>query len=106
MNEKTDPKVFITELGRWTEYLPGETLGELLTRSGIYIDQPCGGTGLCGKCRVILSGTLPDPTAKEKKIFSPEELASGYRLACQTKASGGMEISVPAIKDRNSIVIV
>ena len=105
MNEKTDPKVFITELGRWTEYLPGETLGELLTRNGIYIDQPCGGTGICGKCRVILSDSLPEPTSKEKKIFSPEELASGYRLACQTKASGGMKISVP-VQDSQNIKVL
>ncbi len=105
MNEKTDPKVFITEPGIRTEYLPGETLGELLIRKGIYIDQPCGGTGICGKCRVILSDSLPEPTSKEKKIFSPEELASGYRLACQTKASGGMKISVP-VQDSQNIKVL
>ena len=105
MNEKTDPKVYITELGIWTEYLPGETIGEVLIRSGIYIDQPCGGTGLCGKCRVILSGTLPDPTAKEKKIFSQAELSLGYRLACQTKASGGMKVSIPA-RDSQKIKVL
>lgn len=105
MTEEITKSVFITELGSWTEYLPGESIGELLIRSGIYIDQPCGGTGLCGKCRVILSGTVPEPTSKEKKIFSEEELASGFRLACQTKASGGMKVTIPA-RDSQSIKVL
>ena len=53
MTEENTKSVFITERGIWTEHLPGETVGELLLRQGIYIDQPCGGTGLCGKCKVI-----------------------------------------------------
>ncbi len=105
MNEKRNEKVFITERSSWTEHLPGETVGELLLRNGIYIDQPCGGTGLCGKCRVILSGTIPEPTSKEKKIFSEEELSSGFRLACQTKASGGMKVTIPA-QDSQSIKVL
>ncbi len=105
MIEEITKSIFITELGSWAEYLPGESIGELLIRSGIYIDQPCGGTGLCGKCRVILSGTVPEPTSKEKKIFSEEELASGFRLACQTKASGGMKVSIPA-RDSQKIKVL
>ena len=105
MTEEITKSVFITERGIWTEHLPGETVGELLLRQGIYIDQPCGGTGLCGKCKVILSGTVPEPTSKEKKIFSEEELASGFRLACQTKAFGGMKITIPA-QDSQSIKVL
>ena len=105
MTEEITKSVFVTERGSWTEYLPGETVGELLLRQGIYIDQSCGGTGLCGKCRVILSGTIPEPTSKEKKIFSEEELSSGFRLACQAKASGGMEVTIPA-QDSQSIKVL
>ena len=105
MTEEITKSVFITECGSWTEHLPDETVGELLLRQGIYIDQPCGGTGLCGKCRVILSGTIPEPTSKEKKIFSEEELSSGFRLACQAKASGGMEVTIPA-QDSQSIKVL
>ena len=105
MTEEITKSVFVTERGSWTEYLPGETVGELLLRQGIYIDQPCGGAGLCGKCRVILSGTIPEPTSKEKKIFSEEELSQGFRLACRTKASGGMEVTIPA-QDSQSIKVL
>jgi len=103
--KKETKKSLYTERSSWTEHLPGETVGELLLRNGIYIDQPCGGTGLCGKCRVILSGTIPEPTSKEKKIFSEEELSSGFRLACQTKASGGMKVTIPA-QDSQSIKVL
>ena len=105
MTEENTKSVFITERGISTEHLPGETVGELLLRHGIYIDQPCGGTGLCGKCRVILSGTVPEPTSKDKKIFSEEELTLGFRLACQTKAFGGMKITIPA-QDSQSIKVL
>ena len=105
MTEEITKSVFLTERGIWTEYLPGETVGELLLRQDIYIDQPCGGTGLCGKCRVILSGTIPEPTSKDKKIFSAEELTSGFRLACRTKASGGMMVTIPAQDSQNMKVL-
>lgn len=105
MTEEITKSVFLTERGSCIEHLPGETVGELLLRQGIYIDQPCGGTGLCGKCRVILSGTIPEPTSKEKKIFSEEELSLGFRLACQTKASGGMKVNIPD-QDSQSIKVL
>ncbi|MDD4160262.1 MAG: ASKHA domain-containing protein [Synergistaceae bacterium] len=105
MSVERNKGVFIEGREDRTEALPGETAGELLLRQGIYIDQPCGGGGLCGKCRIILSGVLPEPTAKEKKIFSEAELASGLRLACQTKASDGMNITIP-VQDSRQIKVL
>ncbi len=105
MDSKNYDKTLIIGINEAAGQLPVETVGQLLLRQGIYIDQPCGGTGLCGKCRVILSGSLSEPTSKEKKIFSEEELASGFRLACQTKASGGMEISIP-VQDSQNIKVL
>ena len=105
MAENIANEIFIKELDRWVKPFPNETIGELLIRNGVYIDQPCGGTGLCGKCMVILKGILPEPTVKEKRIFSKEELASGLRLACQTKASGGMSVSIP-VQDSQSIKVL
>ncbi len=95
MNTEKDNGILIKELGIEIKPRPGETVGELLIRCGIYIDQPCGGTGLCGKCTVIIEDVLSVPTSKEKKIFSKEELDSGLRLACQTKAHPGMKVSIP-----------
>jgi uncharacterized 2Fe-2S/4Fe-4S cluster protein (DUF4445 family) len=50
------------------------------------IEFPCGGTGLCGGCRVrVLHGSLP-VTQQDSLFFSAEDLASGWRLACQAIA--------------------
>lgn len=52
------------------------------------IEFPCGGTGLCGGCRVrVLQGSLP-VTQQDNLFFSAEDLASGWRLGCQAIADG------------------
>jgi uncharacterized 2Fe-2S/4Fe-4S cluster protein (DUF4445 family) len=48
---------------------------------------PCGCAGECGGCGVrLLSGSLPI-TAHDRELFLPEELAAGWRLACQAHAT-------------------
>jgi uncharacterized 2Fe-2S/4Fe-4S cluster protein (DUF4445 family) len=47
---------------------------------------PCGGTGECGACQVrVLSGSLP-VTEADADSFSVDQLAQGWRLACQARA--------------------
>lgn len=42
-------------------FLPGKNLMELLRENGLAPDAPCGGHGLCGKCRVLLdTGSGPE----------------------------------------------
>lgn len=33
----------------------GERLSQVLRRNGLYIEQPCGGKGTCGKCKVLVN---------------------------------------------------
>lgn len=62
----------------------GASLVSSLAAHGV--EFPCGGMGECGGCRVrVLSGALPISLA-DREIFSPEELAAGWRLACQARA--------------------
>ena len=50
------------------------------------IEFPCGGTGLCGGCRVrVLDGSLPI-SEQDSLLFSSEDLKNGWRLACQASA--------------------
>lgn len=59
------------------------TLLEALQKQIEGIQAPCGGRGVCGKCRVqVLEGQLPI-TVEDEKLFSPTELESGWRLACK-----------------------
>ncbi len=47
---------------------------------------PCGGTGECGGCGVrMLSGSLP-VTGADRAAFTADQLAAGWRLACQAHA--------------------
>ncbi len=34
----------------------GEKLSDVLIRNGLYHEQPCGGRGVCGKCKVLVNG--------------------------------------------------
>jgi uncharacterized 2Fe-2S/4Fe-4S cluster protein (DUF4445 family) len=47
---------------------------------------PCGGMGECGGCGVrVLSGSLP-VTGADRAAFTADQLADGWRLACQARA--------------------
>lgn len=61
----------------------GQTILDTLKENGEATVAFCGGRGTCGKCKIRLcDGVLPI-TIYDKKIFSDEELAEGWRLACQ-----------------------
>ena len=45
---------------------------------------PCGGKGVCGKCKVIAVGDLSHISNEEKESLTKEELKSNIRLACKT----------------------
>lgn len=76
----------------------GETLPRAAARHGISIRQDCGGKGVCGKCRILAepSTHLTPHTDTEGRHLSPEEIARGFRLACQIRLSGAAVVTVPA----------
>jgi uncharacterized 2Fe-2S/4Fe-4S cluster protein (DUF4445 family) len=62
----------------------GALLVSILSDHGV--EFPCGGTGHCGGCAVrVLAGSLP-VTDVDRAAFPAEQLASGWRLACQARA--------------------
>ena len=75
--------------------LPGTRLVEAAAEAGIAMDVPCGGEGLCGKCRVLVASGGGEPTPVERERFSADELRAGWRLACQSQVRGPMEIIIP-----------
>jgi len=95
-----DVTIRITPYGIELKGRRGETLLDVLRRSGITIDASCGGRGLCGRCRVrILSGIATDPTASEERLLG-DSIRVGWRLACQVKLEGDLCIAVPSFKGR------
>ncbi len=79
----------------------GESIFKTLRGLHLFIPSLCGGNGFCGQCRVkVLSGTHSSPNEKERKKLTVEELASGWRLACQTRVDSDITIELPeTIKD-------
>ncbi|MDO4559647.1 MAG: ASKHA domain-containing protein [bacterium] len=78
---------------RGVEPNKGETLGELMRRSGDAVAEPCGGRGTCGKCRVKVEGIVPDCAETERLFLTDEDIEAGIRLACITPAKKGMVVS-------------
>lgn len=88
--------VYFVKSKTTVEPYPGETISALARRSGVYIDSPCGDNGLCGKCGVQIMGIdAPEPTGRERAVFSEGELKLGFRLSCMHEAKAGMQIIVP-----------
>jgi uncharacterized 2Fe-2S/4Fe-4S cluster protein (DUF4445 family) len=83
-------------IGRRHACPKGTTLLEAARQAGVGIVSICGGRGTCGQCRMrILDGLAPPPTGAEGKVFSAEELAAGYRLACQVEVLSDLRVHVP-----------
>ena len=69
-----------------------KTVLRLLSENGADISAPCGGHGLCGKCRVKITGSVSPVTDEERKKLTDEELGQGVRLACLTVPKGEIEV--------------
>ncbi|MEU6352443.1 FAD-dependent oxidoreductase [Streptomyces sp. NPDC047072] len=60
---------------------PGQSVLDAANAVGVALPQSCG-EGACGTCRVrVLSGAYE---TDDRGMFSADELAAGWRLACQT----------------------
>ncbi len=88
--------VDLQPVGRRVSVSPGETILDAAQNAGVEIVAVCGGGGSCGKCRVRwISGELNSPTPAERRAFTSEELAAGYRLACQAQPLGDVKVDIP-----------
>ena len=81
--------------GRSVFVLPGTKLLEAAGRVGLTVETPCGGSGTCGKCRVRITSGASPPAQADGNAFSDEELAAGWRLACQTAVCSAAVVFVP-----------
>lgn len=69
----------------WFEGTPN--LSAVLQQQGLYLEMPCGGRGVCGKCKVNATGALSPETDREHALSS--------RLACQTRLLGDARVVLP-----------
>jgi len=92
-----EPEVAVTlePLGKTIHVLQGTRLIEAVAGAGVTLDQPCGGEGTCGKCRVRMKHGACEPTLVDQQCFSAREIRQGWRLACQAVIEEPAVIEVP-----------
>jgi Na+-transporting NADH:ubiquinone oxidoreductase subunit F len=87
----------------------GATLLSALATQSVFLPSACGGGGTCAmcRCRVVEGGGEVLPT--ETNHLSRREVREGWRLACQVKVTGDMQIKVPdevfGVKRRTCTVV-
>lgn len=79
------PKIIFKPSKRKIEINENETILSAIISAGLFIPASCGGTGTCGRCRVILEGGEVIPYAKE----------GDFILACCVKPKGNLKIRIP-----------
>ncbi|MDD4238465.1 MAG: ASKHA domain-containing protein [Desulfotomaculaceae bacterium] len=67
-------------------YEPGENLLEILLRAGAFVENPCNGRGVCGKCKIKhQKGLLPPFSEEEQSFLNAGEEDIGVRLSCMVE---------------------
>jgi uncharacterized 2Fe-2S/4Fe-4S cluster protein (DUF4445 family) len=100
-------KVKVEPSGQSYAYEPekAQTLLEILLENQVFIDNPCNGKGVCGKCRVkVLSDNLSAPHPTEEKLLKPEELEAGIRLACLIVPEQDLEIELLQKEQKHTVL--
>ena len=88
-------KLRIVQSGKEYDYEPGASLLEILLAQNIFIDNPCNGKGVCGKCKVrIVSGETGEVSSTELRFLKPEEVKSGVRLSCMVHPQCDLEVEL------------
>ncbi|MGB3221393.1 MAG: ASKHA domain-containing protein [Desulforhopalus sp.] len=101
------PKVFFVQSQQEAKVPLGSTILEAVRKAGMAIDSPCNQTGVCGKCRVLLSPqSLSNIKNPEQSVLPPELQTIGWALACHTAIHGDIEIvEIPDAKRDSGAVL-
>ncbi|MCM3627443.1 2Fe-2S iron-sulfur cluster-binding protein [Paenibacillus glycanilyticus] len=89
-------KVTFWPSGVGIEVKPGTSVLSAARKAGVLIQTRCGGNAACFMCKVKVrpgSDLMPIADEERRKLAGLE--AEGYRLACQAKARGQVEVDVP-----------
>src|SRR4051794_40272622 len=83
----------------------GTYLLDAARRLGVRIPSECGGLGECDTCAIVVqtgATLLSSLTEAERQRLSPDRLASGERLACQSKiiAAGELVVRLAPVTER------
>jgi uncharacterized 2Fe-2S/4Fe-4S cluster protein (DUF4445 family) len=71
----------------------GTLIGDAAQQAGVDLLMPCGGQGRCGRCAVVIEEG--DVRRRSTQRLSPDDVAAGYALACQTLVEGDVVVRIP-----------
>ncbi len=98
-------EIRIKQTKRVIECREEENLLEVLLGAGVFVDNPCNGKGICGKCKVrVCSGKVSGMTPSEERLLKPEETAEGIRLSCMTEVTGDAEIELISKERKHEVL--
>lgn len=85
----------------------GTYVWDAAKRMGVRLPAECAGKGECDTCAVIVEdgmGVLSSLTDAERERLSPERLAAGERLACQTRIerAGDLVLRLAPVTEREA----
>lgn len=87
-------KVKISSHKKEIECSKGDNLLDVIRDNKIFIDAPCNGSMVCGKCKVkLIHGTVD---SEMNVHISNEERNQGYILSCASKIIEDIEIEIPS----------
>ncbi|WP_022664512.1 ASKHA domain-containing protein [Desulfospira joergensenii] len=70
-----------------------ESLIRAAMEAGVHINASCGGSGACGKCRVLIEeGEVAGGISEH---LDPEDREKGYRLACMARVVSDITVRIP-----------
>ena len=85
-------RIRLEPLGETIEVRPSARIEDVLFDYGV--EFPCGGQSSCGGCRVkVLAGQVP-VSDEDAAVLTEEQLAEGWRLACQIEADNDLTLEV------------
>ncbi|HCY86087.1 MAG TPA: ferredoxin [Desulfobacteraceae bacterium] len=74
-----------------------ESLIRTALEAGVHINASCGGSGVCGKCRVLIEeGQVAGGVSEH---LSREDQDQGYRLACTAQVASDLTVRIPVESD-------
>ena len=83
-------------VGRRGQFSGDQNLLECARQLSVDLVSICGGVGSCDHCKVqVIAGKVSKPTLEEEAELGADELAQGYRLACQTFPESDVKLHVP-----------
>ena len=93
---RTTFQVDLQPIGRRVESAAGQTVLDAARAAGVEMVAVCGGEGWCYTCVIRpLTGKFSPLTQAEQNGLSAEQLAAGYRLACQTEPLSDVKVEIP-----------